>query len=436
MTAHDQRVAILGAGFAGLGVAAALRRHGIVYDQFEANDDLGGTWYRGAYASAHMITSKKTTAYADFPMPPEYPHFPSREQVLEYLRAFAEHHSLRESIAFRTRVTRVEPASNGAWDVALENGVTRRYGAVVIANGQHWSPRFPAYDGEFEGEILHSGSYRDHRVLEGKRVLVVGGGNSAADIAVEAARAGRASHLSMRRGTWILPKTLFGRPTVELLRPWIPVPLLRMGMKLLLRVAHGSYASYGLQQPQDRLFDRDPTINDQLLYWLRHGRIVAHPAIRRVDGRMVEFVDGRRDEFDLLCFATGFTPSFPFLADGVVSWRGEDPKLAAGMFVPGFRNLYVFGIGKLRPVNRYGQRGGGTAGGVHSGAARAALRSGRVVPQGRRLARPHEAGRSRAGDGADRTLYANRSLAPQDRADLRSPPGRGSRPFGGRRWLR
>ena len=354
MTTYEQKVAVLGAGFAGLGVAAALRRHGIAYDQFEANDDVGGSWYRGAYASAHMITSKKNTAYAGFPMPEEYPHFPSRQQVLEYLRTFADLHALRDAIAFRTRVTRVAPASGGAWDVSLESGEVRRYGGVVIANGQHWSPRLPAYDGEFTGEVLHSGTYRHHSMFEGKRVLVVGGGNSAADIAVEASRVGSATHLSMRRGTWFLPKTLFGRPTVELLRPWIPMLLLRLVMKLFLRVTQGSYASYGLQQPADRLFDRDPTINDQLLYWLRHGRIVAHPAIRRVDGRVVEFVDGSREEFDVLCFATGFTPSFPFLGDGVISWRGETPRLVAGMFVPGFRNLYVFGIGKLRPVPRYG----------------------------------------------------------------------------------
>jgi hypothetical protein len=354
MTANEQRVAILGAGFAGLGVAASLRRHGIAYDQFEANEDLGGSWYRGVYASAHMITSKKTTAYAGFPMPRDYPLFPSRAQVLDYLRAFAEHHCLRESITFRARVMRVEPVSNGAWDVMLENGETRRYGAVVIANGQHWSPRTPAFDGQFDGEIIHSRSYRDHRVLEGKRVLVVGSGNSAADIAVEAARVGRTSHLSMRRGVWLLPKTLLGRPTVDWLRPWIPMPLLRAMIKLLLRAGHGSYASYGLPQPADRLFDRDPTISDQLFCWLQHGRIVVHPAIRRIDGKVVEFTDGRKEEFDLICFATGYTPSFPFLPDGVVSWRGEDPQLVAGMFVPGFRNLYVFGIGKLRPIPRYG----------------------------------------------------------------------------------
>src|SRR5438128_2568723 len=151
MTDHRHEHAILGAGFSGLGVAAAFKRHGVPIEVFEAADDLGGNWYHGVYDTVHIISSRKTTEYTDYPMPASYPDFPSAEQMLDYLRSFADHLALREHIAFNTRVVRVAPhdSQGQAWDVPLANGETRVYGGVVVCNGHHWDRRMPNYDGVF-----------------------------------------------------------------------------------------------------------------------------------------------------------------------------------------------------------------------------------------------------------------------------------------------
>jgi hypothetical protein len=346
------RYAIIGAGFSGLGVAAAFRRHGIAFDVFEADDDLGGNWYHGVYETVHIISSRKTTEYSDHPMPADWPDFPSAAQMLAYLRGYADHHQLRPHIEFRTRVQKVEPAfkdsDDGRWRVTLHSGESRVYGGVVVCNGHHWDKRMPDYPGRFDGELLHSKDYKRPELLRGKRVLVIGGGNSACDIAVEAARFAASAHISMRRGYWFVPKTMFGVPTVELMRPWMPAAAQRRFIKALVRVFVGRYSDYGLQEPDHEPLEHHPTINSELLYHLRHGRITPHPDVARWDGGEVEFVDGARAQIDLVVAATGYHVSFPFLADGLLEWRRGKPVLIGGVVPPGRRNLYVFGLGQPR----------------------------------------------------------------------------------------
>ena len=174
----------------------------------------------------------------------------------------------------------------------LGSGEVRHYAGVVVANGHHWAKRYPDYPGEFTGKQLHSKHYRRPSDLEGERVLVVGAGNSACDIAVEAAQARGPCDISMRRGNWFLPKTILGIPTAEWDRPWLPVWVQRRFFKLMLRLRFGSWARYGLPDPDHRPFDKHPIVNDQLLYYLRHGVVRARPGIERLDGRTVHFVDG------------------------------------------------------------------------------------------------------------------------------------------------
>jgi hypothetical protein len=348
MTDRRPKHAVIGAGFSGLGVAAALKRRGVPFDLLEADDDVGGNWYHGVYEGAHIISSRRTTEYADFPMPAHWPDFPSGAQMLEYLRAFAEKLGLRDHLELRTQVERVEPAAGGSWTLTLAGQARRLYGGVVVCNGHHWDRRFPSYPGRFSGEMLHSKDYKQNGALRGRRVLVIGGGNSACDIAVEAARVAAASHLSLRRGYWFLPKTALGVPTVELLRPWMPVWLQRRMVKALVRVIVGRYQQYGLPPPDHEPFEKHPTINSELLHCLRHGRVVPHPDVRRFDGDMVEFADGVREPFDLVVAATGFHVSFPFVAEGVVRWRDGMPVLVGGVLPPDHRNLYFFGLGQPR----------------------------------------------------------------------------------------
>jgi Flavin-binding monooxygenase-like len=344
---EPRRHCVIGAGYAGNGVAKALTDAGIAYDQLERTDHVGGNWADGVYDSTHIISSRDTTQYGDFPMPRDYPDFPSREQMIAYLNHYVDHFGLRRQIEFGQEVLDARPLDSnglGGWRVELASGEARHYAGVIVANGHHWDKRYPDYPGTFAGREIHSKDYKRIADLEGARVLVVGGGNSACDIAVEAAQALGHAEISMRRGYWFLPKSFLGIPVAELDRPWIPVWAQRQLGTLAARTTFGDYRRYGLQHPDHRLFDRHPTVNSQLLYAVRHGRVRPRPDIARLDGGTVRFTDGSSADFDTIVWATGFHASFPFLDRDLFEWRGGYPVRVGSLLAPGIANLYVFGL--------------------------------------------------------------------------------------------
>ena len=348
MKDRSQVLALIGAGPVGLCVAKALQTHKIEYEQLEADDDVGGNWYHGVYSTAHIISSRKTTEYADYPMPVYYPDFPSVQQMLDYLRDYADHFELRERIQFNTKVLMAAPLADGRWELQLLGGERHVYKGVIVCNGHHWDKKFPSYPGIFTGAILHSKDYKSPLQLIAKRVLVIGGGNSACDVASEAARVGDACSLSLRRGYWFLPKTMLGIPSAELIKPWAPVWMQRAFLRFALRLIVGRYEDYGLPKPDHKIFEAHPTINSELLHYIRHGRIEPRPDVARYDGNVVHFTDGTSDEFDLIVCGTGFHVSFPFLPEGLVPTRGGIADLYGGMFLPDCKNLYIVGTAQLR----------------------------------------------------------------------------------------
>ncbi|OYT73415.1 MAG: hypothetical protein CFK52_02280 [Chloracidobacterium sp. CP2_5A] len=348
MENRANRLLVIGAGPTGLVVARALKQAALPYDQVDADEDVGGNWRHGVYATAHIISSRKTTSFPEYPMPERYPDFPSRAQMLAYLSDYARHFGLRESIEFRREATLATPLEDWSWRVRFADGAERRYKGVVVCNGHHWDRRFPDYPVRFAGEWMHSKDYQRPDQLVGKRVLVIGGGNSACDIASEAARVAVCSHLSLRRGYWFLPKTMFGIPTVEIMRGWLPVPAQRLLLRALLRVIVGRYTQYGLPEPDHNIFERHPTVNSELLHYLKHGRIQPRPDVARFDGRTAHFADGTADDYDLVICATGFHVSFPFLPPGLVTVKGSVAQLYAGLVPPRTRNLYIFGTTQPR----------------------------------------------------------------------------------------
>jgi cation diffusion facilitator CzcD-associated flavoprotein CzcO len=345
---HSSHYCIIGAGPVGLSMARALKKAGIAYEQLDADSDVGGNWRHGVYSTAHIISSKKTTEYADYPMPADYPDFPSAEQMLAYLHSYTNHFRLREHIQFKTKVSFCHPLGDHRWAVELATGETRIYRGVLVCNGHHWDCRWPQYPGEFTGEFIHSKHYKTPEQLRGKRVLTIGGGNSACDIASEAARVGKTSVLSIRRGYWFLPKTLVGKPLVEIIPGWCPLWLQRLALRAMLRVVVGRYEDYGLPRPSHRIFEAHPTVNSELLHYIKHGRVRPRPDIARFDGKMVEFADGTREEFDMVVAATGYHVSFPFLPEGLVPVRGGLALLYGGCVLPTVKNLFVIGTGQAR----------------------------------------------------------------------------------------
>ncbi len=349
MPEYAEKFLIIGAGPVGLGMAKALKDAAIAYDQVDADTDVGGNWKHGVYTTAHIISSRKTTEYADFPMPEDYPDFPSRLQMYEYLRSYAQKFNLRENIEFETKVVKVLPLENELWEIELESGEKRIYKGVLVCNGHHWHRRFPEYEGEFAGEYFHSKDYKNPNQLKGKRVLVIGGGNSACDVASEAARVGKSCNLSLRRGYWFLPKTLFGKPVAESPLTHFPVFVQRFLLKLILRAVLGKYEDYRLPQPDHQIFEKHPTLNSELLHYLKHGKIKVRPDIKRFEGNTVHFADGASADFDTVVCGTGFFVSFPFLPEGLVPVKnGNLALLYGGCVLPDYKNLYIIGTQQAR----------------------------------------------------------------------------------------
>jgi len=356
MTPIDRtdRVCVVGAGSSGLAAARNLAERGFTADVLEREGDLGGNWNYGSpaarvFRSTHMISSKPFTQFPDFPMPARFPDYPHHSQVLEYLRAYAEHFGVTERIELRTPVERIEPVEGGgAWDVTTGGGQTRRYGAVVIANGHNWTPKLPAYPGAFAGETLHSAFYRTPEVFEGRRVLVVGGGNSGCDIAVEAAQHAVRTLHSTRRGYWYMPKYLLGRPCDQVgdlfLKLRIPLSLRRLIAGLSVRLIVGPQEKIGLPRPDHRLFETHPIVNSLLPYYVKHGAVAPRPDVAAFAGHTVRFADGSAEEVDLVVFATGFRVEVPCIDHALLNWQGGRPRLFRHVFHPERDNLFVAGL--------------------------------------------------------------------------------------------
>ncbi|NQE88925.1 flavin-containing monooxygenase [Nocardia terpenica] len=343
------RYCIIGAGYTGLAVAKAFTDLGLDYDHVEATDAIGGNWSHGVYDSTHLISSKAITQYPDYPMPANYPDFPSAAQMRDYLRSFASAFGLDHRIEFNTVVKNIAPLDDSGltgWRVEIADGAVREYAGVVAANGHYWDVHVPHYSGEFIGKQIHSKHYKRPDDLDGSRVLVVGAGNSGCDLAVEAAITFGTSELSLRRPYWFIPKYVLGIPSGAFDFGSLPVPKLLQEavFRSIVAVGMGSYRSFGLEKPRHRIFDQDLVVNQQLPYFLKHGRIAVRPEIARFDGRTVHFTDGTSGEYDTIVWATGFKTTFPFLGEGLLEWERGQPRLVAHTFAPGLANLYFAGL--------------------------------------------------------------------------------------------
>lgn len=358
------RVCVIGAGSSGIAACQVLSARGIEYDCYETGSEVGGNWrylndngMSSAYRSLHINTSRQMMEFKSFPMPAHLPAYPSHFQIAEYFDDFVKHHGFRDRIQFRTEVVSVSVVLDGysvtTRDRDTGSEVTSSYRSVIVANGHHWSPRMPepAFPGSFDGEELHAHFYKTPDRFADKKVLVLGIGNSACDIAVESSRIASRTCLAIRRGAHIMPKYLFGMPTDHLttspLARFAPAWLQALSLRAMLRLARGKLSSYGLPEPSHGILAAHPTVSDDLLTRLGHGDITVKPNIARLDGSGVVFDDGSREDFDVIVYCTGYKVDFPFLDSGefsAVSSADNEVSLYRRVVDPGHPGLYFLGL--------------------------------------------------------------------------------------------
>jgi amino acid transporter len=352
-TTYENHYCIIGAGPSGLIMARAFIKEGIPFDCFERYRDVGGLWDPDnpgtpIYESAHFISSKWTSYFYGFPMPDHYPDYPSYRQILDYIRSFARAFGLYEHITFNTSVVSAVPV-DGKWRVTLSNGEARLYAGVVACPGVTWHASMPNIPGAetFEGEIRHSVSYMKPEEFKGKRVLVVGAGNSGVDIACDAAKFGDKAFFSVRRGYRFVPKHLFGIPTDVLMSGKVLPPkgvAISTDVGKMLDTLNGDLTRLGLPKPDHDALSSHPIMNTQILHYLGHGDLIAKPDIKELRGNVVVFADGSEEHIDLVMLATGYEYKMPFFDASMFEWKSGRPQLYMNVVHRSQRGLYVLGF--------------------------------------------------------------------------------------------
>ncbi|KUN90553.1 flavin-containing monooxygenase [Streptomyces resistomycificus] len=351
---RTDRWCIIGAGPAGLATAKNFRDAGLPFEIVERHDSLGGIWRYGqpgsaVYRSTCMISSKRLSAFRGFPMPASAQDYLSHREALAYLTDYARAHGLLDHIRYHRAVSRVERQGT-TWSVTFEDGAVCRYRGVVVASGHHWDPRPARFPGRFDGRILHSSQYRTPHLLEGRRVLIVGTGNSGTDIAVESSRVAARTLHSVRQGCHYLPKYFLGRPMDEVMEWFVRVRAPRFVHRLIRRAAiwcvFGDPTRFGLPRPTRRIMDGRLILNSELVHHVAHGSVVSKPDVAELRGDRVRFTDGSEEEVDVIVHATGFNATLPFLsaADLPVRAPGRYPDLALHVFNPAHDGLFVVGM--------------------------------------------------------------------------------------------
>lgn len=357
---------IVGAGPAGLAVAACLKQAGIPNVILDQADQVGASWHRH-YQRLHLHTAKAYSALPFLPFPADTPRYPSRLQVIEYLQAYARRFELQPR--FGQQVLAAHHVGEG-WEVRTHD---TRYQTpnLVIAAGYNREPFVPEWPGQslFRGAMLHSSRYRSGETFKGQSVLVVGFGNSGGEIAIDLHEQGASVGLSVRGPVNVIPRELFGIPVLAIgiaQRKLAP----RWADALnapLLRAVIGDLSRYGLRQlPRGPLAQiqhdaRIPLIDVGTIELIKQGKIIVYPGIEKFTASGVVFSDGRQADFDAVVLATGYRPrvdAFLQEAPGACDEAGTPLRGGEVAPLPGlyFCGYHVAATGMLREIALEAQR--------------------------------------------------------------------------------
>lgn len=355
----NQKIAVIGAGPSGITALKNLIDQGLDAVAFDRNSEVGGNWiysesesHSSVFETTHIISSKTLSQYADFTFDdfdPTVSDYPSHDELRRYFQAYAKKFNLYQFIQFDTLVIHCEQIDAAIWEITTEKNGLRtvsQFSHLVVCNGHHWKPRYPEYPGKFTGEFIHSHNFKKAAPFAGKKVLVIGGGNSACDVAVETSRVSAKTAISWRRGYRIVPKFFFGKPSDVVAEgtKWLPIKVRTFLNQILLKIMLGDNKLYGLRPITEPFGSTHPTINDELLHKIRHGKVLPRLDIKRFDGKKVVFEDGKEEEFDAIVACTGYWLSHPFFEKDLINYSEGPVPLWLKMFHPTISNLYFIGM--------------------------------------------------------------------------------------------
>lgn len=371
-----KRVAIVGAGPCGLAAIKSCLEENLEPVCFEMSDNIGGMWKYSeevnegqACVSYTTIanTSKELMCFSDFPVHKESANFMHHTQVFEYLQQYTDHFGLEKHIKFRHEVTKVTRsdtfAVDGKWEISFKSidvgeVTAEMFDAVMLCTGHHAGKYQPTFEGEdvFQGRIMHSQEYRDHVGFHGKKVVVIGLGNSAGDAAVDLSRIARQVVLSTHRGAWVIPRTADNGIPVDYYatRRWVnnfinSLPRNTKNSMLEAKVnARYDHALYGLL-PEHRIDAQPPVLNDDLPNRILNGTIRLRPGVSRFTKNGIEFTDGSSEEdVDVIIMATGYIVDFTYLEKGIVEVVENKMNLFKEVFPPDLQPATLAVIGLFR----------------------------------------------------------------------------------------
>lgn len=353
------KVCVIGAGPSGITALKNLIDQGLDVICYDFNSNVGGNWiyneklsHSSVFETTHIISSKTLSQYEDFTFD-EFevglPDYPSHDQLRRYFQAYASKFNLYPYIQFNTLVESCELNDANQWVVQTsKEGVTSTeiFSHLVVCNGHHWKPRMPEYPGNFTGKFMHSHEFKNAQPFKGQRVLVIGGGNSACDVAVETSRVSAKTSISWRRGYRIVPKFLFGKPSdvVASKMAFLPTKLKFFLSELTVKIFLGNNKNYGLAEPDHAITGTHPTINDELLHKVRHGKVIPKGDIERFDGENVYFKDGTVEAFDTIIACTGYILAHPFFREDFINYSEGDVPLYLKMLHEKYENLFFVGM--------------------------------------------------------------------------------------------
>jgi Flavin-binding monooxygenase-like len=353
------KVCVIGAGPSGITALKNLRDEGLDVVCYDFNTNVGGNWiyneklsHSSVFETTHIISSKTLSQYEDFTFDDfeaGLPDYPSHDQLRRYFQAYAAKFNLYPHIQFNTLVESCELNEANQWIVQTSHeGVSKTevFTHLVVCNGHHWKPRMPHYPGNFTGKLMHSHEFKNATPFKDQRILVIGGGNSACDVAVETSRVSAKTTISWRRGYRIVPKFLFGKPSdvVASRMAFLPTKLKFFFSELTVKIFSGSNKNYGLPEPEHAITGTHPTINEELLYKLRHGKVFPKGDIVRFVGEHVHFKDGSVEAFDTIIACTGYILAHPFFRQDFLNYSEGDVPLYLKMLHEKYENLFFVGM--------------------------------------------------------------------------------------------